>query len=150
MLNFKCKKNAMRLDLDLPCLKMCEKESAVQKFPVFIAANLSITWHNCHTLENANYLLETCPTGGCGCYLWEPYWKCSRFWSILTCSGSIILLLFMISHIGHSLRCVKAITNALWLAKSHLVIFVPLFLVLSINPVLSICKQTSMVYNWYD
>ena len=37
------KENAMRLDLDLACLKTCEKENTLQKCPVFIAASLCIT-----------------------------------------------------------------------------------------------------------
>ena len=59
--------------LDLACLKACDKENALQKFPVFIAASLCITSLNDQTLKNVNYLLEICTTSGCDHYLWKPY-----------------------------------------------------------------------------
>ena len=45
--------------------------------------------------------------------------------SYFTCLGSFVLLLFTFSRTGHTYVYVETIANAVWLANSHLVIFVP-------------------------
>ena len=101
------------------------------------------------TLQNANYLSEVCTTGWFNHYLWVLYYWCSKFWSSFTCSGLIILLLFMISHTGHADWGVETIANSCWLVETHLLIFVPLSLRCQSSLCLSICKQINMVYNCY-
>ena len=116
----------LKLDLDLACLRICERESAVWNFSVFIAANLFITWHNSHTLQNAKYFLETYTTGWYNRYLCKPYYGCSNLWSSFTCFRSNLLLLFTISCTGRTGWGVETFAKTRWLAESHLVLFTPI------------------------
>ena len=78
--------------------------------------------------------------------------------SCFTCLWSFVLLLFMLSCTGRTCLYIETITNAVWLANNHLVIFVPLeWLNLDLFPFVYSyrspdldCRQHRNDVNWPD